>query len=98
MYTEDASKYELTIDQERRLRRMSKAIRKNLDAVLDLAREAGCPHPRIFIESKVIYIMDDGHPGDSGLSRFDNSASRRQEAALFTLPDHMPPGSDVGAW
>lgn len=84
--------------QKRRIATLSKTIRASLEEVLSIARDAGCAHPVLFIECEgpTIHVMDKDHP--EYLNADSSGMSARQQAIVFSLPDNLPPGSDVGAW
>lgn len=88
----------LTAAQEKRIETLSKVIRSSLDEVLKIAKSAGCRNPRFFVECEgpTFHVMDADHPGHRNCDTA--SAYDRQKAILFSLPDDMPPYSDVGAW
>ncbi len=86
------------LSNDKRVRALSKRIRKALDEVLTIAREEGIRRPIFFVECEgpTFHVMDGDHDGETRADLVDSG--KRQGAIVFSLPDNMPPGSDVGAW
>lgn len=72
---------------------IGKKIRAQLEALLQLARDAGVPRPRIYIESEGgVYVTD----GSAEAPR--DGQAERQKAVVFSVSGALPFGTDVGAW
>ena len=76
-----------------KLQKLGARVRKALEEVLTLAREAGVKRPMLYIESEGhINIMDQDHP--AFLSNYGNP----QDARVAYISGALPFGTDVGAW
>lgn len=81
------------IDQKK-LDALGKKVRAALEAMLQLARDAGVEKPMIYIESEQgVYVLDQDHP-----DFMSERSARSQKAIVCKTFGALPGGTDMGAW